>query len=74
MFDSFLAEAISIREAMSWIKELGMHSVVVESDSLTVVNAIKHEKSDGSVFGMIIVDCLKLINDIPLCKVSFVKR
>lgn len=51
-----------------------MHSVVVESDSLTVVNAIKHEKSDGSVFGMIIVDCLKLINDIPLCKVSFVKR
>ncbi|XVE79954.1 hypothetical protein DITRI_Ditri14bG0098900 [Diplodiscus trichospermus] len=38
--NALLAEAISLKEALSWIKEKGWVNAVVESDSLLVVQAM----------------------------------
>lgn len=61
-----LAKVISCREALSWIKELGFHSVVVESNSLVVFGAINHSWIDSFMFGMIIAYCLSIVKEISL--------
>ena len=39
LLDFLIAEAISFREALSWIKTLGLNRVVFESDALLLVQA-----------------------------------
>lgn len=39
--DPAIAEAISVREALSWIKEKAWQLVVVESDCLVIIQAIR---------------------------------
>ncbi|XVF82038.1 hypothetical protein PTKIN_Ptkin16aG0010900 [Pterospermum kingtungense] len=69
-----VAEAISFREAFSWLKDLRMESVIVETDALVVVNAVQYGLTTDSYFGMIIDDCISIIKEIPYYKVSFVRR
>lgn len=72
MLDSALAKALSIREALSWIKLLGMHSVLFEVDALIIVNAIKHNSCNASYLSMVIDDCISLLKDMPGCQVFIV--
>ena len=51
-----------------------MSSVLLESNALVVVNAIKHCKVDDACFGLIIVDCISLLKEISNCSVSLIKR
>lgn len=51
-----------------------MHSIIIESDSLIVVNAIKNARPDDSIFGSIISYCLFFLREIPHYMISFVKR
>ena len=38
MLTSSVIEALSLREALSWLKEVGMSSVLLESDALVVID------------------------------------
>ena len=56
-FDPFLAEALSWRKALSWIKNLGFSKVIMELDALTVYNALVNSNMDFSYVGSVIDDC-----------------
>ncbi|XP_074351885.1 uncharacterized protein LOC141691038 [Apium graveolens] len=51
------AEAITVKEALSWIKFFGWREVVLESDCLVVVQAIHNKLILRSPFGGIIMEC-----------------
>ena len=68
------AEAISYREALSWLKSLRFNKVVIESDAQVVVLAILGSKEDLSYFGSVIEDCKSYTKDLGVCVFVFVKR
>ena len=68
-----MAEAIGVKEALSWIKRKSWQRVIVETDCLTVVQALRSPVSMDSYFGSIISDCKSLWKD-TLITVIFVKR
>ena len=74
MLTPSVAQALSFREALNWLKEVGRSLVLLESDALLVINVIKHCKVDNACFGLIIVDCFSLLKEIPNYSVSFVRR
>ena len=54
-------ETLGLREALSWIKQLGFDRVIFETDSLQVVQALQNRVADFSEFGVLIKDCLSLL-------------
>ncbi|XWS37565.1 hypothetical protein CRYUN_Cryun19dG0054500 [Craigia yunnanensis] len=58
--DPVIAEAISCREALSWLKSLGFNKVVIKLDDQVVVQAKLGAKEDPSYFGSIIKDCIRI--------------
>ena len=66
----FVAKALNFREALSWLKEVGMSLVLLEYDALVVINAIKHCKADDACFDLIITDCISLLKELPNCSIS----
>ncbi|XP_062080209.1 uncharacterized protein LOC133784961 [Humulus lupulus] len=70
------AEAIGIREALSWIKDKNWHKVEVESDSLVSIQAIRSPTVLLSYFGRIVHECRQLLLDLIHHEMSikFVKR
>ncbi|XP_030497977.2 uncharacterized protein LOC115713630 [Cannabis sativa] len=69
-----LVEAIGVKEALSWIKEKGWQRIILEADSLVVVQALESNVEMQSVFGSVIVDCINLLNSLVNVYVRFVKR
>ena len=74
MINSELGEALGVREALSWIKRRQWSNVVVETDSLLVVQALRANMGMTSYFGNIIDDCKLLLRDLVSVSVYFVKR
>ena len=72
--DPLLAEALSCREALSWIKDLGLRDVCVESDALLLITALRGTSDDFSYFGLIVQDCKRLASDLLNCSFRFVRR
>ncbi|KAH9750457.1 reverse transcriptase domain-containing protein [Citrus sinensis] len=68
------AEALGVREALSWIKQLQLSNVTIEMDSLNVYNALVTNLSGPSSFSLIIEDCRALSNSIRDVSFSFVRR
>lgn len=70
-----LAEAVGVREALSWIKENKYIEVDVESDCLQVVQAIRSSISCLPYFGRVIEECRLLLASLKNCNVllRFVK-
>ncbi|XP_073154078.1 uncharacterized protein [Henckelia pumila] len=73
-FSSTTAEALAIREALKWIKDLNLTNVIVESDALIVVDALRTWFSDVSSLGLILEDCSLLASELHSCSFSFVRR
>ncbi|KAL8089169.1 hypothetical protein AgCh_038806 [Apium graveolens] len=71
-----LAKAVGIQEALSWIKEQGKADVVVETDFLEAVQAIRSATSKLSYYGRVIQKCKALLDDLRSKNVvlKFVKR
>lgn len=60
-----LAEALGIREALSWIKSLNLSNILVESDALLIVKALNSFSPDSSSsVGLIVEDCISLALEI----------
>lgn len=68
-----LAEAIAFKEALSWIKSKGWQGVVMETDCIKVVQAMRSSVETTSPFGLVISDCKQLMNVITNVAVFFVK-
>ncbi|XP_074351477.1 uncharacterized protein LOC141690587 [Apium graveolens] len=69
-----IAEAIAIREALSWIKDHDWQEVQLESDCLAAVQGIRSKVEMRSSFGRVVEECrcqLRLSNSLSL---SFIKR
>lgn len=71
-----MAEAVGIRKALSWIKEHNWPKVVVESDCLGAIQAIRCSSVNLSYLGRVIDECKRLLIELKSSNVtlSFVKR
>ena len=58
------AEALGVREALSWIKQLQLSNIIIEMDCLSAHNALVDNLSGLSSFSLIIEDCCALSNSI----------
>ena len=67
-------EAMGLREALSWIKQLGFKRVIFETDLLQVVQALQNRHADFSEFGALIKDCLFLLQGEQYFSMVFTKR
>lgn len=72
-FNSKVAEAISIREALRWLKEKKIDNILVETDALLVIKGLKVLDLNSS-FSLILEDIRKLANDFLCISFSYVKR
>lgn len=71
-----LAEAIGIREALSWVKEQEWLATIVESDCLIAVQTIRCSSFNFSYLGRVIDECKNLLVELESKSVAlkFVKR
>lgn len=70
----FEAEAMAIAEALSWLMTLPYQGVIVESDSLLSVQAIRCCHVNSLEVGHVLDRCHSLLCSRPDLSVSFVKR
>ncbi|XP_074374501.1 uncharacterized protein LOC141714903 [Apium graveolens] len=71
-----IAEAIEMKEALSWIKEMQYSNAEVETDSLQVVQAIRSSITSSSYWGRVVDECRSLLVSLKAKNVllRFVKR
>lgn len=67
-------EVLGVREALSWIKRKSWQRVIVESDSLVVIQSIRSSVSMMSYFGSIVEECRSMLKDLPDVKLLFIRR
>ncbi|KAJ9184889.1 hypothetical protein P3X46_004574 [Hevea brasiliensis] len=72
--DSLQAEALSFREALSWVKSKGWKNVDFETDSQLLVHSIFSRVQDLSIVGSIIMDCQLLLQEFINCSSQFIRR
>ena len=70
------AEAMGVREALSWLKVQQARDVLVETDCLVMVQAITSAAAPISYFGRLIQECKNLLADLKdrNVMVRFIKR
>ena len=61
-YSPLMAEACCFKEALSWIKSLGLSNIIIEMDAKGMVDAFNSFSSDFSEFAAIIGACRKLID------------
>ena len=74
LLPSIEAEALGIREALSWIKVHGWSKVGVEIDSQLVFNALTNSLIAANSFGILIDDCKALASFLLELDFSFVRK
>ncbi|XP_074326804.1 uncharacterized protein LOC141664750 [Apium graveolens] len=72
--DVLEAEALGIREALSWVKNMGELKVTVESDSLVAVNVINGKNNYLLEVGHIIDHCRSLLRVLPSVRLNFIRK
>ncbi|XP_074347588.1 uncharacterized protein LOC141686452 [Apium graveolens] len=68
------AEAMAFKEALSWMDRRGWHDFIVESDCLTVVQAVRSSVPMRSYIGRIIEECMRVLQRLNKIDLFFVKR
>lgn len=71
---SEIAEMVAIKEALSWIKSVRWPTVVIESDCLVAVQAIRSKTPMRSPFGVIVEECRRHIFELNNIQLYFIKR
>jgi hypothetical protein len=59
-----MAEAIGMREGLMLVEKMGNHNVVVEGDSMEVINACKEDQRWWSESAAILADSVDLVSNI----------
>ncbi|KAL2513944.1 RNase H domain-containing protein [Forsythia ovata] len=72
--DPFIAEALGVREALSWIKYKFPEVRTIEMDTLLVHSALQNDGGNNSYFGILIEECRLLARDLPNLKFKWVRR
>ncbi|KAM6585542.1 hypothetical protein CsatB_012544 [Cannabis sativa] len=72
--DASTVEALSIKEALSWIKSKNWQNVEIESDSMISVQGIRGNQMINSLFGLILHDCQILLSSLPFVSLRFIRR
>nr|GMD14271.1 uncharacterized protein LOC109154289 [Ipomoea batatas] len=67
------AEAIAIREALTWTKSRGISNIQVESDALQIVHSLKHNVDDSS-FDLVILDIKDMLRSLINVDISHVNH
>lgn len=63
-------EALTLLEAIKWLKDLDVEQVLIEMGNLRVVQGLK----DSTEFGSILLSCRSLLDNIPNFQINFVRR
>ncbi|XP_019161131.1 PREDICTED: uncharacterized protein LOC109157746 [Ipomoea nil] len=71
--DARMAEALGVREALSWLKEIGVQRVDVEIDAQEFFHAVRGEPGE-SYFDLVIDDIKDIASTIVDLQFLFVKR
>ncbi|KAL8116144.1 hypothetical protein AgCh_022590 [Apium graveolens] len=74
VMNPLLAEAIAVREALSWTKEMLWNNNIIESDCLIVVQMIRSATSMRSRLGKVIEECRVLIQELNNVTLYFIRR
>lgn len=69
-----VAEAMSVKEALSWLKKKRWTAVILETDCLSVVQALRGNVHMPSYFGAVIEDCRRLMANTSNIVLRFIKR
>ncbi|XP_019178363.1 PREDICTED: uncharacterized protein LOC109173576 [Ipomoea nil] len=72
--DPHLAEAMAIKEALSWILLQGWRKVIIHSDCQMVCRFINHDLPDSSYAGNIINQCRVLKRHFEAVSIEFISR
>lgn len=59
--DAFVAEVMSCREALSWLKKNNYDNIISKFDALNVVNALNNHTAFSSPIKSSFNDCLQLM-------------
>lgn len=72
----FEAEAVGVREALSWIYDQNLQNVdvVVESDSQVTVTAIHNKQINYLEVGDVIASCCHMLTHLQFTSVQFVRK
>ncbi|XP_019158573.1 PREDICTED: uncharacterized protein LOC109155343 [Ipomoea nil] len=73
-YDPLLAEAMTIREALSWLQDHNYHNIVILSDCAVLVDSFWDVSSYCSYLGIILDSCLRLFNSFSTYSIKFVRR
>ena len=74
IFSSTMTELMGVHEALSWVKDQGWSRVIVEMDVIAVFQALCNPVDYVSSFGLLLANCLQLVDEIVVVKFSIVKR
>jgi ribonuclease HI len=72
--DPAVAEAMALRTAAAVRQQLGIMEVILEGDSLEVVQAVKKEEESWTNFGPIVEEVKDMLKGCHSWKISHVKR
>ncbi|XP_019197070.1 PREDICTED: uncharacterized protein LOC109190922 [Ipomoea nil] len=72
--DPLLAEAMAVREALSWLRDHGFQNVAVYSDCAVLVSSFRDVTTYRSYLGIILDSCLQLFRSFHSCSIKFVRR
>ncbi|XP_019198266.1 PREDICTED: uncharacterized protein LOC109192125 [Ipomoea nil] len=72
--DPLMAEAIAVKEALTWLKDLGQNNLIIESDCLNFCTAFNSRLVDFSYVGTVAKQCHLIARDIGNVSVRHIKR
>ena len=67
------AEALCMKEVLTWLKERQLDTCIIETDSMQVIEAM-HTSSQNSMFHLLVGDCKYLLRYFRHVQVRFVRR
>ncbi|KAL8104816.1 hypothetical protein AgCh_028840 [Apium graveolens] len=69
-----MAEALAVKEALSWLKDKKWTYTIVESDFRVVIQSIRSSVRMRLVFGRVIEECREMIKELNNIELYFIKR
>ncbi|MCI41670.1 hypothetical protein A2U01_0062903, partial [Trifolium medium] len=67
-------EACGLNEALNLIDRLQLHKVIIETDSLTLVQAVEANKSIRRSWGVVVQRCIDFLRRNPSSSVKWIRR